>query len=238
MFAPVSLGEAVRVLRRRSGYSRDQLALEAGVSTGAISNYENGVSVPGAPTLRQIARALSTALGHDVAHVWEELGQLLDEGRERKASDPKAQLERWVGIVSPMETLSRSEDAVTARARVLVVDDEEDLRVLFAEILGHEFDCATASNGDEALRLLRADEFDALVLDLSMPDVDGWAVLGALRADDDLQAPPTVVLSAHFDEDTETRARALGAVAYVAKPVPEDDLVNAVAHAVDGRASA
>ena len=91
VFAPVSLGEAVRVLRRRSGYSRDQLAHEAGVSTGAISNYENGVSVPGAPTLRQIAHALAAALGHDVARVWEELGQLLDEGRERTSSDQEAQ---------------------------------------------------------------------------------------------------------------------------------------------------
>ena len=78
VFAPISLGEALRMLRQRSRYSRDQLAREAGVSGGAISNYENGVSVPPAPTLRQIAIALSTALGHDVAEVWQQLGDILD----------------------------------------------------------------------------------------------------------------------------------------------------------------
>ena len=78
VFAPVSLGEALRLLRQRSRYSRDQLAREAGVSGGAISNYENGVSVPPAPTLRQIARALSTALALDVTDVWDELGRILD----------------------------------------------------------------------------------------------------------------------------------------------------------------
>lgn len=86
VFAPVSLGEALRVLRQRSRYSRDQLAREAGVSGGAISNYENGVSVPPAPTLRQIARVLSSALGHDVASVWEQLGEILDVEAESGAA--------------------------------------------------------------------------------------------------------------------------------------------------------
>lgn len=91
VFAPVSLGEALRVLRQRSRYSRDQLAREAGISGGAVSNYENGVSVPAAPTLRQIARTLATALPYDVSDLWEELGRILDadgaaRAREREST--------------------------------------------------------------------------------------------------------------------------------------------------------
>ena len=121
-----------------------------------------------------------------------------------------------------------------AGARVLIVDDSEDARLLFAEVLGRDFSCETASDGEEALRLLREGDFDALVLDLAMPVMDGWAVLEALRADPDLAALPTVVLTGDFHEETELRARSLGAVAYVAKPVFNNDLVHVVARALKG----
>ena len=116
---------------------------------------------------------------------------------------------------------------------MLVVDDSEDARLLFGQVLGQAFECETAANGEEALRLLRAGDFDALVLDLTMPVMDGWAVLEELRSDAELTGLPTVVLTGDFNEETERRALSLGAVAYVAKPVLNSDLVHVVARALD-----
>jgi len=58
--------------------SRDELARAAGVSAGAISNYENDVSTPPAPTLRRVARALANLMDVDLSVLWEQLGQILD----------------------------------------------------------------------------------------------------------------------------------------------------------------
>ena len=122
-------------------------------------------------------------------------------------------------------------------ARVLIVDDAEDARILYEQVLRREFECETASNGADALELIRSRDFDAVVLDLSMPVMDGWQVLEALRADEDLgrRAQCVIVLSAEFEEETETRARRLGAAAYVAKPVGNSDLTQAVKQALAGR---
>lgn len=85
MLAPETLGEVIRLLRHRIRWSRDQLAAASGVSAGAISNYENDVSTPPAPTLRKIVVALAEAGGSDVATVWEELGMVMDRHNEMQA---------------------------------------------------------------------------------------------------------------------------------------------------------
>lgn len=75
---PESLGEALRMLRHRTRANRDDLARASGVSTGAISNYENDVSTPSAPTLRRVAHALAPLLGVQPRDLWEQLGEILD----------------------------------------------------------------------------------------------------------------------------------------------------------------
>lgn len=75
---PQTIGEALRMLRHRTRITRDELASIAGASAGAISNYENDVSTPLAPTLRRIAHALAPLLGVPSAELWEQLGQIMD----------------------------------------------------------------------------------------------------------------------------------------------------------------
>lgn len=76
---PQTLGEALRMLRHRSRRNRDQLAAAAGISAGAISNYENDVSTPSAPTLRKITVVLANLLVLEPWELWEQLGQVMDE---------------------------------------------------------------------------------------------------------------------------------------------------------------
>ena len=75
---PDSVGEALRLLRHRARLTRDALAQHAGVSAGAISNYENDVSAPSAATLRRLTLVMAGVLGTDPTALWVEMGAVLD----------------------------------------------------------------------------------------------------------------------------------------------------------------
>jgi DNA-binding NtrC family response regulator len=104
-----------------------------------------------------------------------------------------------------------------------VVDDEPKLGKLTAEMLaldGHAV--VRAGGGRDALALLAARAFDVVVTDLRMPDVDGFAVLGAARA---LPAPPEVVIvTAYGSAESAVAAMKAGAADYVTKPFSMDEL--------------
>ena len=78
------------MLRHRARQSRDQLASAAGSSAGAISNYENDVSVPPAPTLRRITLALAAMLEVESRELWEQLGRIMDAASRRSGTGPGA----------------------------------------------------------------------------------------------------------------------------------------------------
>ena len=92
---PDSIGEAIRLLRYRARLTRDELAPRAGVSAGAVSNYENDVSVPPAATLRRLAIVFADVLDADLSELWDQLGDILDrqaaaQARQRPARDAEA----------------------------------------------------------------------------------------------------------------------------------------------------
>ncbi|HVM83680.1 MAG TPA: response regulator [Candidatus Binatia bacterium] len=101
-------------------------------------------------------------------------------------------------------------------ARVLVVDDEPQiLRFLRASLAASGFEVLEAANGAEALKRAAADAPDVVVLDLGLPDMDGKAVIKALR---DWSEVPIIVLSARAREAEKVEALDLGADDYVNKP--------------------
>jgi len=101
-------------------------------------------------------------------------------------------------------------------ARVLVVDDEPQiLRFLRASLAASGFEVLEAGNGAEALKRAAADAPDVVVLDLGLPDMDGKAVIKALR---DWSEVPIIVLSARAREAEKVEALDLGADDYVNKP--------------------
>jgi signal transduction histidine kinase/CheY-like chemotaxis protein len=115
----------------------------------------------------------------------------------------------------------------SAQATVLLVDDDRaslDLMSAYLEGLGLRLE--RAADGVEALRLTRQLRPAALVLDIRMPRLDGWQVLDRLRVDPDTANIPIVVASV---VDDRARGLALGAVAYLQKPVSRDDLLTALA---------
>ncbi|HLY88109.1 MAG TPA: adenylate/guanylate cyclase domain-containing protein, partial [Acetobacteraceae bacterium] len=105
-------------------------------------------------------------------------------------------------------------------ARVLVVDDNKVNRLLLArsvEMQGHR--AALAENGRVALEMLRREPFDLLLLDIEMPEMDGFAVLERLKADPQLRDLPVIVTSSVEGLDNIVRCIGLGAEDYLPKPV-------------------
>jgi sigma-B regulation protein RsbU (phosphoserine phosphatase) len=105
-------------------------------------------------------------------------------------------------------------------ARLLVVDDNEDNRytlILRLQIEGYE-DVTTAEDGEQALELIRQQEFDLILLDVMMPKVDGYQVLSQLKADHRLHDLPVIMISALNEINSVVRCIELGADDYLPKP--------------------
>ncbi len=108
--------------------------------------------------------------------------------------------------------------------RILVVDDENGVRELISDVLHLEsFHVTTASDGLEALGLLRKSDFDLMILDVSMPKMDGFTLLEKLR--EEKNAIPALMLSARNDRSDVTTGLRSGADDYVTKPFGIEELV-------------
>jgi DNA-binding response OmpR family regulator len=104
------------------------------------------------------------------------------------------------------------------RAEVLVVDDDPDIRTMLGFALGAEFDVRFAANGTEAIEALATRPPAVMILDVMMPDVDGYDVLEARRARGLAPDTHVLMLTCKTDERDLVRSWALGADAYLSKP--------------------
>ena len=106
-----------------------------------------------------------------------------------------------------------------AKGFVLVVDDIEDNRDVLARRLRRQgYTVAIADNGRQALERLRADAFDLVLLDIMMPEMDGYEVLRRLKADEVLRHIPVIMISALDELDSVVRCIEMGAEDYLSKP--------------------
>jgi two-component system OmpR family response regulator len=109
------------------------------------------------------------------------------------------------------------------QGRLLVVDDEPFLRDAVAASLRFlGFEVADAENGHEALRLARADRFDLVVLDVMLPDVDGFEVVRRLRRDG--SRVPVIFLTARDTQDDKVTGLTIGGDDYLTKPFGLEEL--------------
>jgi two-component system, cell cycle response regulator DivK len=113
---------------------------------------------------------------------------------------------------------------------ILVVDDVGDNREMYAEFLEYEgYQVAQARTGVEALALAQTVAPALIVMDLSMPGMDGWEATRRLKADARMKSIPVLVVSAHALRGTEERAREAGADGFLTKPCLPEDLSAKVA---------
>jgi CheY-like chemotaxis protein len=109
---------------------------------------------------------------------------------------------------------------------ILVVDDYEDAREMYAEYLRFcGFRVAEARNGNEALEQAFALMPDLILMDLSLPGMDGWEATRQLKADERTRQIPVVALTGHALAGASDGARKAGCDSFVTKPCLPDDLV-------------
>jgi signal transduction histidine kinase/DNA-binding response OmpR family regulator len=123
-----------------------------------------------------------------------------------------------------------------ALGTVLIIDDEKPAHELLErELAGAGYDILHAAGGREGLKLAKQARPDVITLDIIMPDLDGWSVLKALKADPELCDIPVVLVTIMRDRDL---GFALGAADYITKPLEREVLMRVVGRHVrgDGRA--
>lgn len=120
----------------------------------------------------------------------------------------------------------QSEPVTQAASTVLVIDDDPTVLELMNRSLRKEgFRVRTASGGKEGLRLAKKLRPNVITLDILMPDMDGWAVLTAIKADPDLAEIPVIMLTIEEDKNM---GYSLGASEYLTKPVDRGRLLEAI----------
>ena len=116
-------------------------------------------------------------------------------------------------------------DAPSNRARVLVVDDNADLREYIAALLSPAYDVATAIDGFAAVEAARARIPDIVVSDVMMPRLDGFALVRELRSDPRTASLPVILLSARAGEEASVEGLDMGADDYLVKPFSARELL-------------
>jgi CheY-like chemotaxis protein len=135
-----------------------------------------------------------------------------------QASDTAAIIQGAMTAASSLEE-DTVEEVRTDRGRLLIVDDNEINRDVLARRLGPQgYTTVAAENGRKALEMVRTQKFDLLLLDIMMPELNGYEVLRHLKADSHLRDIPVIMISALDDMDSIVRCIKLGAEDYLPKP--------------------
>jgi two-component system chemotaxis response regulator CheY len=113
---------------------------------------------------------------------------------------------------------------------VLIVEDSASMRELLVHAVGRvaDVEVITADNGLAAIQVLSTEQPDLIMVDINMPVLDGFKLIERVRADKVLGKIPIVVISTEEGEEDRERATALGATAYLVKPVRSPDIVELV----------
>jgi CheY-like chemotaxis protein len=127
----------------------------------------------------------------------------------------------------------------TDRPKVLLVDDYPDAREMYAEYLDFSgFEVVEAANGMEALERAADTTPDIILMDLSLPVMDGWEATRRLKADSRTAHIPVVALTGHALAGISEGAKKAGCDAFVTKPCLPEDLVKQIRKVLDERAAA
>ena len=124
------------------------------------------------------------------------------------------------------------------KPRVLVVDDYPDAREMYGEYLEYcGFEVVQASNGMEALQRALDTKPDIILMDLSLPVMDGWEATRRLKADKRTENIPVVALTGHALAGISEGAKKAGCDSFVTKPCLPEDLVKEIRRVLDAPAA-
>jgi CheY-like chemotaxis protein len=121
----------------------------------------------------------------------------------------------------------RSVEAARA-PKVLYVEDSAQNRDIVRRYLYGEFELIEAEDGEHGIECAKRHSPDVILMDLSLPRIDGWEATRRLRNDERFKSTPVIALTAHAGREDEDRARAAGCSDYLTKPVERDRLLSTI----------
>jgi signal transduction histidine kinase/DNA-binding response OmpR family regulator len=228
-------GEVTLVVSRRQGADGEEMHFAVsdsgiGMSPEQMARLFQPFMQADSSTTRQfggtglglaITRRFCNMLGGDV-DVSSEPGR----GSTFRIILPVKPLEDQPATEAEQPVAVKDKDGALGAATLLMVDDDPQIHDLLGTMLQREgYRVLHASNGPDALVRARAERPAAILLDIMMPQVDGWTVLGALKRDPELSAIPVVIVSML---DERPLGLSLGAAEFVSKPVERSRLLAAL----------
>lgn len=122
------------------------------------------------------------------------------------------------------------------RSPILLVEDDRETRLAYRALLEHAgWSVQEAGDGEQALQIVRGVLPCVVVIDISIPGVDGWEMTRRLKLDERTRDVPVLLVTGHALDEDRQRARELGCAGYLVKPVPPAHLVEEVARLAEGR---
>jgi signal transduction histidine kinase len=161
-----------------------------------------------------VGRALQRARIGALPFVEEALGWLPDGARGHMDGKPTG--DDIATVVVPSDAM---------KARVLVVDDNADMRGYLSRLLGERWQVETASDGIAALQVIQANPPDIVLADVMMPGMDGFDLLNLIRTQEAIAKVPVMLLSARAGEEASAEGLRAGADDYIIKPFSARELV-------------
>ncbi len=116
--------------------------------------------------------------------------------------------------------LGSAVETTPKRHTILLVEDNEDNRIIYSTVLRHVgYEVVEAEDGVQAIEMARASSPDLILMDISIPKMDGWEATKILRGEMGMRDIPIIALTAHALPDDRERAAQVGFSSYLAKPV-------------------
>ena len=120
------------------------------------------------------------------------------------------------------------------KVHILVIDDDKELIESLKEFLDvRGFDVASAYDGKSGIEIARRDKPDLIILDITMPDMDGRDVLIEIKKDDDIKDIPVIVLTGMEDQFSRNHVMELGAYEYLTKPYDSYTLLRQINNVIN-----
>lgn len=131
---------------------------------------------------------------------------------------------KWLPVNGQVSETA-SIDLTEQRSRILLVDDNADMRDYVRRLLSGKYEVEAVADGEAALEAARAKEFDLVLSDVMMPKLDGFGLLQALRSDEHTRTVPVILLSARAGEESRVEGMGAGADDYLVKPFSARELM-------------
>ena len=113
---------------------------------------------------------------------------------------------------------------------ILIVDDTELNIEILMELLGEQYDMLGATNGEDALEMVTEEKVDLILLDIMMPDMDGYEVCQRLKSSAKTEGIPVIFITAKTDEDSIEKAYEVGGVDYITKPFRAREVLSRISN--------